>query len=197
MLTIIGSGADCLGSQNGASSGADCVGSRNGAGSGAASVGSWNRAGSGAVSVGSRNEASSGADSVGSWNRAVSGADSVGSRNGAGSGADSVGSRAYLLFLLSLGKRDTASSSATPGGAALRTDISGGSSMLRLNQGYPANEREILGVADQILGTSGTADLAERQADASISSSSSLRGRSHGPPSPRSPTFSVRPALPS
>ncbi len=45
---------------------------------------------------------------------------------------------------------------------------------LRLNQGYPANEREVLGVADQILGSSGTADLAERQANASISSSSSF-----------------------
>ncbi len=45
MLTIIGSGADCLGSQNGASSGADCVGSRNGAGSGAASVGSLEQSG--------------------------------------------------------------------------------------------------------------------------------------------------------
>ncbi len=81
---------------------------------------------------------------------------------------------AFLLFLLRLREQDAASSSATPGGAALRTDISGGSSTLRLNQGYTANEREVLGVADQILGSSGTADLAEKQADASISSSSSL-----------------------
>ncbi len=47
-----------------------------------------------------------------------------------------------------------ASSSANPGGAALRTDIIGGSSTLRLNQVYPTNEREVLGVADQILGSS-------------------------------------------
>ncbi len=54
-------------------SGADSVGSRNGAGSGADSVGSWNGVGSGADSLGSRN-----------------GVGSVGSRAGAGSTANST-----------------------------------------------------------------------------------------------------------